>query len=120
MKKKDATIATVAVLAASALIAGLWVWSIANGPRAVARETVRSMLKDPESARFQTVTLYPATGIVCGRFTAKTGLGTYGPPRHFVAQGENGVWLEMDAGDVANTQARLAELPRLMADCPDF
>lgn len=58
-------------------------WLLHVQPVARAQDAVRRELKDPESAKFEHVTVF-AGGTTCGRVNAKTAFGGYGGFQEFV------------------------------------
>ncbi len=76
-----------------------------------AEQAVKTLLRDPESARFGPISIVRQSGasgalLACGTFNAKNGFGGYAGPQRFVSGGyATGTVIETSAG--ATTFSRL-------------
>lgn len=115
-------------IAALAAAAGGAYWFTKVKPVHDVEWAVRSMLKDPESAAFTLVKIYPETGAACGMVNAKNSLGGYVGARPFVFVPGKGVTLPPDeAGSSASTAeqiqavtARIEFIQLIASKCPDW
>lgn len=91
-------------------------------------QAVKSMLKDPDSAAFSLVKVYPDTGAACGMVNAKNSLGGYVGSWPFVFVPGKGATLPPDeAGSSASTAeqiqaltARIEFIQLIASNCPDW
>ncbi len=98
-----ATVALVALAAASGYGWTHWL------PVHKAEQEVRKQLRDPESARFEHVKVYPGNNAACGLVNARNSMGGYTGARFFVLM--NGVLtLEPErASDGDSTERQIAD-----------
>lgn len=81
--KLSAIIIAISTAAAGAAIGyGLLIW-----PKDRAKDAVRAILKDPDSAKFKDVQYNRKTGVSCGVVNAKNSMGGYVGDRAFVVEG---------------------------------
>ena len=106
MKIGIAVVACVLVLCA--VIGGIWFTS--SMPTAQAEARVKAKLIDPESARFEDVTIRRETASACGRVNSKNRMGGYVGMRHFVLLPSGEVIFsssEADVGTGSNAEIAL-------------
>lgn len=96
---------------AGLVAAGWWVWSGWFSPVARATEQVRALLKDPDSAKFDQVTVHPGKGTVCGYVNAKNGMGGYAGSRAFILFPDGDIrWQPPGEDTAAPTAVRLEQV----------
>lgn len=94
MNKRESILATLAVTIAAVAAAGSWIWWKSHTPKALARELVRSQLKEPGAVRFESLRQDPGSKAVCGLLHTRDSSGHYVRTSSFVALPGGPVWLE--------------------------
>lgn len=94
MNKNASILATVAVSFAVVAAAGSWIWWKSHTPKALARELVRSQLKEPGKVRFDSVRQDPSSKAVCGLLQTRNSAGQYVRESSFVVLPDGKLWLE--------------------------
>lgn len=94
MNKKASILATLAVTLAAFAAAGSWIWWKSHTPKALARELVRSQLKEPGAVRFDALRQDPRSQAVCGLLQTRDSAGHYVRTSSFVVLPGGQVWLE--------------------------
>jgi hypothetical protein len=128
MNKRESILATLVVTLAAVAAAGSWIWWKSHTPKAVARELVRSQLKEPGTVRFDSLREDPRSKAVCGLLQTRDSTGHYVRTSSFVALPGGPVWLEpADNSETSlfKSEAQRTDQKQVFAKlkaalCPDF
>ena len=112
LKKLVVTVGVLAVLGGS----GAASWFLYFKPVEVVKDRVRSVLKDPDSAKFENVKYFKKTDVGCGFVNARNSMGGYIGKRIFVAFPDGDVRFHPTDLDAA---ARINFIVLVEANCPD-